>query len=228
MLSRIAGLLPTHTRRTQESEEFQQFSTPMPLAYVASIAAGLTGDDAVLEPSAGTGMLAVFAEIMGARLALNEIADTRAALLRRLFPDSLVSTHDAASIDDRLADEIAPSVVLMNPPFSAALHVQGRVSDADFHHVRSALARLPEGGRLVAITGHNFPVDKLNGTVRFTCVVDGSVYYKHGTTFDTRLTVIDKSLETASPPVLPRAENAADLLARVIEHLVCPLKSGPP
>lgn len=219
MLSRIAELLPTHTRRTQESEEFQQFSTPMPLAYAASIAAGLTGKDVVLEPSAGTGMLAVFAEIMGARLALNEIADTRAALLRRLFPDSLVSTHDAANVDDRLADDIAPSVVLMNPPFSVALHVQGRVSDADFHHVRSALARLPEGGRLVAITGHNFPVDKLNSAVRFTCVVDGSVYYKHGTTFDTRLTVIDKSLEAASSPVLPRAENATDLLARVIEHV---------
>lgn len=219
MLSRIAGLLPTHTRRTQESQQFQQFSTPMPLAYAASIAAGLTSDDAVLEPSAGTGMLAVFAEIMGTRMVLNEIAETRAALLRRLFPDSLVTTHDAASIDDRLADDIAPSVVLINPPFSAALHVQGRVSDADFHHVRSALARLPEGGRLVAITGHNFPVNKLSGAVRFTCVVDGSVYYKHGTSFDTRLTVIDKSLETASPPVLPRVENAADLLAGLIEYL---------
>ena len=218
MLSRIAGLLPTHTRRTRESEAFQQFSTPMPLAHAASIAADLTGGDVVLEPSAGTGMLAVFAEIMGARLALNEAAGTRAALLRRLFPDSPVSTHDAASIDDRLADDIAPSVVLMNPPFSAALHVRGRVSDADFQHVRSALARLPEGGRLVAITGHSFPVDKLNGAVRFTRVVDGSVYYKHGTTFDTRLTVIDKSPETASPPVLPRAENAADLLAGLLEH----------
>jgi predicted RNA methylase len=238
MLSRIAGLLPTHTRRTQESEAFQQFSTPLPLAYVASLAAGITSADVVLEPSAGTGMLAVFAELMGARLALNEIAETRAALLRRLFPDSLVSTHDAASIDDRLADDIAPSVVLMNPPFSTAVNVQRRVADADFHHVRSALARLPEGGRLVAITGHNFPVDKLNGAVRFTCVVDGSVYYKHGTTFDTRLTVIDsearwpegpaidpanrlqrRTPETASPPVSPRAQNAADLLARLIEHL---------
>ena len=173
----------------------------------------------VLEPSAGTGMLAVFAEIMSARLALNEIADTRAALLKRLFPDNPVSTHDAASIDDRLADDVAPSVVLMNPPFSAALHVQGRVAQADFHHVRSALARLPKGGRLVAITGHNFPYDRLDGAVRFTCVVDGSVYYKHGTTFDTRLTVIDKSLDTASPPELPYAENAVELLARLIEHL---------
>jgi len=219
MITRVAGLLPTHTRRSEESQSLQQFSTPSPLALVAGIAAGLTGDDAVLEPSAGTGMLAVFAEIMGARLALNEIAETRAALLKRLFPDNPVSTHDAASIDDRLTDDIAPSVVLMNPPFSAALHVQGRVSDADFHHVRSALARLPEGGRLVAITGHNFRVDKLNDAVRFTCVVAGSVYYTHGTTFDTRLTVIDKSLEAASPPVLPRAENAAELLARVIEHV---------
>lgn len=227
MLSRVAGLLPTHTRRTRESEAFQQFSTPMPLAHAASIAAGLTGGDVMLEPSAGTGMLAVFAEIMGARLALNEAAGTRAALLRRLFPDSPVSTHDAASIDDRLADDIAPSVVLMNPPFSAALHVRGRVSDAAFQHVRSALARLPEGGRLVAITGYNFPVDKLNGAVRFTRVVDGSVYYKHGTTFDTRLTVIDRSPETASPPVLPRAENAADLLAGLLEHVPPRLAEGP-
>ncbi|WP_136661558.1 strawberry notch family protein, partial [Nitratireductor sp. XY-223] len=219
MVSRIAGLLPTHTRRSEESRALQQFSTPAPLALVAAVAAGLTESDVVLEPSAGTGLMAVFAGIMGAKLALNEIAETRAALLRRLFPNSLVTAHDAASIDDWLADDIAPSVVLMNPPFSAALHVQGRVSDADFHHVRSALARLPEGGRLVAITGHSFPVDKLSDAVRFTCVVDGSVYYKHGTSFDTRLTVIDKSSETASPPALPRVENTADLLAGLIEHL---------
>src|ERR1700676_65584 len=30
-LTKIAGLLPTHTRRSAESETFQQFSTPVPL-----------------------------------------------------------------------------------------------------------------------------------------------------------------------------------------------------
>ncbi len=120
MISRIAGLLPTHTRRSEESQALQQFSTPAPLALVVAIAAGVTPDDVVLEPSAGTGLMAIFAEIMGARLALNEIAETRVALLRRLFPDAVTSTHDAASIDDRLTDDVTPSVVIMNPPFSAA------------------------------------------------------------------------------------------------------------
>src|SRR3546814_9526295 len=32
MISRIAGLLPTHTRRSEESQNLQQFSTPAPLA----------------------------------------------------------------------------------------------------------------------------------------------------------------------------------------------------
>ena len=219
MISRIAGLLPTHTRRSEESQVLQQFSTPAPLALVVAIAAGVMPDDVVLEPSAGTGLMAIFAEIMGARLALNEIAETRVALLRRLFPDAVTSTHDAASIDDRLTDDVSPSVVIMNPPFSAALHVQGRVSDADFHHVRSALARLPKGGRLVTITGHNFPYERLNGAVGFSCVIDGRAYAKHGTTFETRLTVIDKAPDIGVFPIMPAAQTAAELLANVILHV---------
>ncbi len=229
MISRIAGLLPTHTRRSEESQNLQQFSTPAPLALVVAMAAGITPDDVVLEPSAGTGLMAIFAEIMPAcggaqntgkpRLALNEIAETRVALLRRLFPDAVTSTHDAASIDDRLTDDVAPSVVIMNPPFSAALHVQGRVSDADFHHVRSALARLPDGGRLVTITGHNFPYERLNGAVRFSCVIDGHAYARHGTTFETRLTVIDKAPDLGVSPIMPAAQTAAELLANVIDHV---------
>lgn len=219
MISRIAGLLPTHTRRSEESQALQQFSTPAPLALVAAIAARITPDDVVLEPSAGTGLMAIFAEIMGAKLSLNEIAETRVALLKRLFPETIITQHDAASIDDRLADDVTPSVVIMNPPFSAALHMQGRVSDADFHHVRSALSRLAFGGRLVTITGHNFSYERLNGAVRFSCVIDGDVYAKHGTTFETRLTVIDKVTDIGVPPIMPVAQTAAELLANVIEHV---------
>ena len=45
-----------------------------------------------------------------------------------------------------------PSVVLINPPFSAVAHVDRRMAGAALRHISSALARLPEGGRLVAIT----------------------------------------------------------------------------
>ena len=57
MLAKVAGLLPTHTRRSEESETFQQFSTPLPLAFVAATAAAIAPADRVLEPSAGTGCL---------------------------------------------------------------------------------------------------------------------------------------------------------------------------
>ena len=34
-LSKIAGLMPTHTRRSEEAQTFQQFSTPIPLGLAA-------------------------------------------------------------------------------------------------------------------------------------------------------------------------------------------------
>jgi hypothetical protein len=87
MLARMARLLPSHTRRSVEGEELQQFSTPVPLALVASTAAAIVPSDRVLEPSAGTGLLAIFAELAGASLVLNELAERRAGLLEHLFPD---------------------------------------------------------------------------------------------------------------------------------------------
>ena len=75
-----------HTRRSEESEALQQFSTPIELGLAAATAAGIAPGDLFLEPSAGTGLLAIFAELAGACLALNELADARADLLRQLFP----------------------------------------------------------------------------------------------------------------------------------------------
>src|SRR5580693_7967289 len=59
MLEKVAGLLPTHTRRSEESQALQQFSTPIALGFAASIAAAIMPADVVLEPSAGTGLLAI-------------------------------------------------------------------------------------------------------------------------------------------------------------------------
>ena len=68
MLAKLAGLLPTHTRRSAESQTLQQFSTPIALGLAASAAAAITPADRVLEPSAGTGLLAILAELAGGSL----------------------------------------------------------------------------------------------------------------------------------------------------------------
>ncbi|PNB53372.1 SAM-dependent methyltransferase, partial [Pseudomonas sp. GW531-E2] len=91
----------------------QQFSTPIPLGLAALCAAAITPGDHVLEPSAGTGLLAILAEIAGGALALNELAEARAALLSSLFPAVPVTRFDAAQIDDHLGSTIDPTVVLM-------------------------------------------------------------------------------------------------------------------
>src|ERR1700730_10757989 len=153
MLTKLSALLPSHTRRSEESQPLQQFSPPIALGFVASMPAAITPADLVLEPSAGTGLLAIHAELAGGGLVLNELADTRADLLDCLFPGIVVTRHDAAHIHDHLDATVRPTVVLMNPPFSAVANVDGRVADAALRHLSSALARLAEGGRLVAITG---------------------------------------------------------------------------
>src|SRR5271170_5210067 len=109
MLAKVAGLLPTHTRRSEESQALQQFSTPVPLGLAVAAAAAITAADRVLEPSAGTGLLAILAEIAGGSLVLNELAETRATLLDQLFPGVIVTRFDAAQIDDHLDAAITPS-----------------------------------------------------------------------------------------------------------------------
>ncbi len=157
LVERIARLAPTQTRRSEEMQAYQQFSTPLGLAWVAGFAAAFSPGELVLEPSAGTGLLAIQAELAGCRPVLNEVANTRAALLGQLFEQAVVTTHDAAQIHDRLDPAIVPSCIAMNPPFSTALNVETRVADAAFRHLSSAIARLADGGRLVAITGANQP-----------------------------------------------------------------------
>jgi hypothetical protein len=226
MLQKLAGLLPTHTKRTAESEALQQLSTPLPLAFIAARAAGLTPSDVILEPSAGTGMLAIFAELAGGRLALNELADTRSGLLGRSFPGVAIARHDAAHIHDYLDPALVPSVIVMNPPFSAGAKVEGRVADAALRHIGSALARLPEGGRLVAITGSNLSPDnpawrdsfirlQQRASVVFSAAIDGRLYARHGTTVETRLTVIDK-VPAAQPDSFPASPGTADDAATLL------------
>ena len=245
MLEALAALEPSHTRRSEEQVRLQQFSTPLPLAYAALQAAAIRPGDVVLEPSAGTGMLAVTAQCaLGDRAAgalhLNEYARVRARLLTQLFPEAVVTAFNAETIADRLRD-IRPTVVLMNPPFSATPGVDRITRDADLRHVRSAASMLPPGGRLVTITSaHCAPGDtvgRLDPPARcvFTMAIDGRAYARRGTGFDTRLTVLERG---AGPAVeldgTARAANAAELLDAVIAQVPprqpiapVPVPSGP-
>jgi hypothetical protein len=226
MLARLVARLPSQARRSEESQQLQQFSTPMALGAVAARAARISPGDLVLEPSAGTGLLAVFAQLAGAALALNEIAATRAGLLARLFRGVSVTRHNAEQIHDHLPPELRPSVVLMNPPFSASPAVAGRYRAATLKHIGSALARLTDGGRLVAITGNGLAPDKPtwrdsflrwqeSARVVFSGGLAGKAYARHGTTADTRLTVIDKR-----PPDQPGAFPAPHGMADSVEALL--------
>ena len=109
-IKRLEALLPTQTHRTTDTNAYQQFSTPAPLAFVAAWASdlqnlssendssghGASGDDAseqdflkeggqrevLLEPSAGTGSLLLWGLKAGAGLISNEISPLRARILR--------------------------------------------------------------------------------------------------------------------------------------------------
>ncbi|MDE0382175.1 MAG: strawberry notch family protein, partial [Rhodospirillales bacterium] len=245
MLEAVAALEPSHTRRSEEQVRLQQFSTPLPLAYAALQAAAIRPGDVVLEPSAGTGMLAVMAECAlgegaAGNLHLNEYAQTRARLLTRLFPRAVVTAFNAEAIADRLRD-VRPTVVLMNPPFSATPGVDRGRRDADLRHVRSAASMLPPGGRLVTITSAHCvlgdAVGRLDPPARcvFTMAIDGRAYARRGTGFDTRLTVLERG---AGPAVeldgTARAADAAELLDAVIARVPqrqpiapIPVRAGP-
>ena len=121
----------------------------------------------------------------------------------------------------------------MNPPFSTSPGIQRTRHDADLRHIRSAFSMLPAGGRLVTITSAgcipgdaawNRAFERLDPPARtvFSIAIDGHAYARRGTTFDTRLTVIDRDpANTQDIPIDPRESvpTAAGLLAGVAANV---------
>ena len=226
LLKRIEDLLPSHTKRSEDSIRLQQFSTPIGIGEAMTRAAQLVPSDTVLEPSAGTGLLAIHAELRGAMLILNELAETRHGILKGLFPPMPLSGFNAEQIDDFLPEDIAPTAVLMNPPFSVTPHVDGASLLAGFRHVSSALARLSPKGRLVALLSDRFdPCSPRfseefarlgeNSCLVFHATIDGALYQRHGTTTATRLLVFDKV--RAENFAIPASSGHATGLAALVE-----------
>ncbi len=190
LLASLSALTPTQTRRSEEQVDLDQFSTPPQLAALAVLAAQIRPGDQVLEPSAGTGLIAVIAEACGGRLWLNELASGRAALLDGLFSQASRSRHDAVHLKDLLAASGAFDAVVLNPPFQ---HLDS--------HLAAALATLADGGRLAAIVPSRI-LDDAPALARLEtgAAIVGRIafppraYAGHGTSVETGLLVIDRGV----------------------------------
>jgi predicted RNA methylase len=220
--------LPTPSKRSSEQVELQQYSTPHTHAHVMAWVANIAPGDVVLEPSAGTGNIVAQALLYGPQsVHANEISERRAALLSAL---GVTVTRENAAHIHALLPGLTPSVVLMNPPFSANVMMKGKKAvETGAEHVESALKKLQPGGRLVALLGRGMgftedgkPMPRFREwwgriqnqyNVRAVYGIAGREYRKFGTEFDNALIVIDKTGPTVEPIAHGAVEKVRDLPA---------------
>jgi hypothetical protein len=211
ILIRLSGLGLTHTRRSEEQVLLDQFSTPLELAALAVLAAQIRLGDMVLEPSAGTGLMAIMAEVCGAKLHLNELSETRAQLLQGLFAKADHSQFDAINLHDRVETSGQFDVVVMNPPFT---HIEA--------HLLSAGKCVSDGGRISAIVPATF-FDSDNLTqlmrqfaLRARIILPQNAFSKHGTSVETALLVFDRITPEGSVPAIVIAESLQQAVEAVL------------
>lgn len=225
-LTEFMNLLPRQSTRGAEKDKFQQFSTPPPFGYIAVLAAGIKRGETGMEPSGGTAQLASWMRAAGADVLANEISQRRAGLLRWMdYPTAMI---DAEHLNTRIyndprvkaiGQEEAPTVIVMNPPFSMAGERGVQSNDVGYRHLDQALQVLADGGRVVVIMGRGqAPFGNADGNkwwdkwtqkynVRLALLMPGKEYARYGTTFDNSMMVIDKTGPTPGETFAERARN---------------------
>lgn len=203
--------LPTQTWRSGEQVRCQQFSTPPTIAYLVAYLMNFKTGEKILEPSAGTGSLAVWAS--GAELSLeihtNEVDERRSVLLRTL--GFAPTNYNAEFIHDYLPAEVEADCVMMNPPFSSS---GGRTANNSckfgFRHVESAFERLKRGGKFGVIlgdvadpnakVGNNFWKNIADRIILKAVIkLSGREYYKNGTSVGVNIFIGRKLIEPEKP-----------------------------
>lgn len=228
-LEKILKYCPPQSWRGTEQIRLQQFSTPPTIAYLMAKILNPSDKEFILEPSAGTGALAVWLRVAGCRsLHVNELSETRRMLLE--LQEYAPTGYDAEFIDDLLPEEIKPDGVLMNPPFSAS---GGRTKSNDanygFRHVRSALARLKAGGRLVALLGTESATktdkarkfwDEITDDYDLRAVINlpKNSFYKYGTSIGTTIFCIGKNKPTGDKNRVEKRKNVLEAGCSTLEE----------
>jgi predicted RNA methylase len=152
---------PRLAMRTSTSIENQAYSTPIPLAYVASRLAHAS-EGWVLEPTAGNGALLIEVDPAQQSTTINELNPERAAALKAQGFNT--TETDASRHGLFKADSV--DVVIANPPFGVVKEdgrskrfdmswIQDRYQTNEIDHAISlnALSALRQNGRAVLIIG---------------------------------------------------------------------------
>lgn len=155
---------PTLAVRTSTSVMNQAYSTPAPLAFIASQLAGVANAESVYEPSAGNGMLLIEADT--AAVTANELDPARAAALREIMPGATVTEGDATKNQPNgtFASIIANppfgivkddngKTVIFDAPASAAPDGVYSTREIDHAIALKALDAMSDNGRAVLILG---------------------------------------------------------------------------
>jgi predicted RNA methylase len=228
VLKPLVSRLPTQTWRSREQTGWQQFSTPPAIAYLLTYLLNPQTGDKVLEPSAGTGGLAVWSAGGGFQTHTNEIDPRRREFLRQI--GFAPTAFDAEFINDFLPPETEIDCVLMNPPFSSnGERTKNNSSKYGFRHVESALERLKKGGKFGIILGEAAGHDTKTGRdfwrkladrieVKTIIKINGREYYKNGTTVDINLIVGRKLIEVAKSGWNNRTSQIACFRAESVEE----------
>lgn len=232
---------PNLSTRTSTSVANQQYSTPAPLAYLASQLAGIDKSKTVYEPTAGNGMLLIGADAQKATV--NEWDTKRASRLRA--QDFDVTEHDATDYTPGKQYD----AVIANPPFGTVKDDAGnkRVWEVSGHETAEidqaialkALQSMKPDGKAVLILGgkkgseagrrakYNTATQRSfykalydNYKVADHFSVDGRLYARQGASFPIDIIVIDGKGKTEgrSFPAanLPRVYKTFDSLEELL------------
>lgn len=212
---------PSLNQRDSERVMKQQYSTPAPYAFLADMYVKGKGKviDSALEPSAGNGMLTIGLPMD--KVHVNDIDAQRLANLRRQGFKNVTSQDGTQPFADKDVD-----VVVTNPPFGSATprEYDGyKISSLEGQMAINALESMKDDGRAAIIIGGKTeyakngslnPKDKAflgylysHYNVEDVINVDGGLYAKQGTSYPTRIILINgrRLNENAFPPVKDKA-----------------------